>query len=327
MEEFKGKKVLLIAPLYHSYYLKLKSALEELGNKVFFFSEEPTDYFSTNFYFSRLRKFSYFKKVYTKKVLKLNKYILTEIRGLNFDSILIIKGDLLTDEFYQELNSLFPGARKTLYQWDSLKSFNYLNIVKYFDKIYSFDYLDASSHDSINYLPLFYTTDYEMISQLDEIEFKYDAFFLGINHSEREKILKEMILFFDAKKIKYSFNLMTSLSEKIRLSLETKKINCFLTSKPFSSFSDDYLHSKIIIDISFTNQTGLPIRIIEAIGANKKIVTTNYNIVREAFYNKNVVFLWGRDDPQDFVKFLNCNHERINSKNYSIQYFVSELLN
>lgn len=327
MKVIKLKKVLLIAPLYHGYYLKLKTALELLGNEVLFFSEEPADFFSKNFYFSRLRKFSYFKKLYQKKVTKLNKELLTKIKNVNLDSIIIIKGDLLNDKFYQELNFLFPVVRKTLYQWDSLKSFNYINIVKYFDKIYSFDYLDVTNYDFIHYLPLFYSPEYEMIAKIDNIDYKYDVFFLGINHSVREKTIKEMILLFDAKQIKYSFNLMTSFSDKIRLNLETKKINCFLTSKSFSTFSSDYAKSKVIIDISFINQTGLPIRIIEAIGANKKIITTNYNIVKEPFYNKDVVFLWGHDNPMTLSKFLNGKHDRILAENYSIESFATKLLN
>lgn len=326
MEELKGKKVLLIAPLYHGYYLKLKNALEEFDNEVVFYSEEPEDYFSQNFYLSRLKKINYFKNSYNKKVLKLNKYILSKIKDQHFNSIIIIKGDLLTDEFYQEMNSLFPSVRKTLYQWDSIKSFNYLNIVKYFDKIYSFDYLDSSMHEVIEYLPLFYSNEYEMISRFDKIDYKYDVFFLGINHSVRLKILKEMKLFFDSKRIKYSFNLMTSISEKLKITFETKKIHCFFKSKPFSSFSDTYLKSKAIIDISFPNQTGLPIRIIEAIGANKKIITTNYNIINEPFYNKNNVFLWGKDNLENFDFFLNNEYIKINSTQYSIKSFVEKLI-
>lgn len=320
------KKILLIAPLYHGYYLKLKSAFENEGYDVILFSEEPTDFYSTNFYFSKIKKINYFWRSYQKKILAVNNRILKETYGKELEYIVVIKGDLLTHEFYQQIKKTHSKSKMILYQWDSLISFDYLNIVKYFDKVYSFDFLDSKKYDFINYLPLFYSKEYEELGLSKVIDYRYDVFFLGVNHSIRLDLLKSMISVFEQYNITYSINLMTNLTHKIKMLFSLNKIKCFLTSRSFNEFAGDYQSSKAILDITSPVQTGLPIRIIEAVGSNKKIITTNYNVVNENFYNPDLVFLWGHDNICDLNRFLNNNHYRIDPSSYSINSFVKKLI-
>lgn len=326
MSQTTKKKVLLIAPLYHGYYLKLKNAFEKEGYDVILFSEQPNDFFSTNFYLSKIKKIKYFWKSYQQKIKEVNNRILKTTHEVDLEYIVVIKGDLLTHEFYQQLKSSHSKSKMILYQWDSLISFNYLDIVKYFDKVYSFDSLDSKTYEFINYLPLFYSDEYEKLGFENKISYKYDVFFLGVNHSIRLELLKEMMDVFEKNKLKYTINLMTDLTQKLKMVLSSTKINTFLTSRSFKKFADDYLRSKAILDITSPIQTGLPIRIIEAIGANKKIITTNYNIINESFYSQNLVFLWGRDDLNSLPEFLNKTHNKIDSRIYSINSFVRRLI-
>ncbi len=321
-----NKKVLLITPLYHGYYLKLKSAFEKEGYDVLLFSEEPTDIFSTNFYLSKYKTIKYFWKFYQKKIQEVNNRILKAVHSIDLEYIVVIKGDLLTHDFYEQLKGSHPKSKMILYQWDSLISYNYLDIVKYFDKIYSFDSLDSKTYEFINYLPLFYSDEYENLGLEKNINHKYDVFFLGVNHSIRLRLLQEMIKEFDKNRLNYTINLMTDLSQKIKMVFSSTKIKSFLTSRSFNEFSEDYQGSKAILDITSPTQTGLPIRIIEAIGANKKIITTNYNIVDESFYNKDTVFLWGKDDIKTLYEYLNKPHNHIESNKYSIASFVRKIL-
>lgn len=88
----------------------------------------------------------------------------------------------------------------------------------------------------------------------------------------------------------------------------------------------NYIKSKAIIDISSPNQTGLPFRIIEAIGANKKIVTTNKNVMQESFYDPKRIFIWGEDNPESLIDFLNQRHERQIFEQYSVDAFALNLI-
>jgi len=321
-----GKKVLLIAPDYHNYNLNIAAAYKNLGAEVTSFSQDPDTVLFTNFYLSRLERFSLFKKLYRYEVNKKNKKILSSIKRKDFDHVVVIKGDLLSDDTLSQLKNSLPNANFVLFQWDSIKYYNYLHRIKYFNSVFSFDYADCIQNNQIKYLPLFYSPEYEKIASLTNIKYEHDLFFLGFNHTIRVKIIHEMIRFFEEKELRYSINLMTTISEKIQLMKKNSKINCFFKSLNFNQFSDKYSKSKAIIDISPPHQTGLPMRIIEAVGANKKIVTTNSNIINETFYDPKMIFIWGKDNPEDLINFLNQQHKQSNRENYSINSFALNLV-
>lgn len=326
MEALSGNNILLIAPAYHNYYSKIALAFENLGAKVEYYSLDPTSFFSSNFYFTRLKKFSLFKRIYNYEVIKTNRKIIQSLKGKQFDHVVIIKGDLLSDDSLIQLKSLMPKANFVLYQWDSLKNYNFLHRIKYFNNVYSFDYADSIQYERIKYLPLFYAEEYAKIALLKNIKYEYDFFFLGFNHAARVNKLIELIHFCDENKLTYSINLMTTISEKIRMHLKKIKINCFFKSIKFNQFSEKYIRAKAIIDISPPQQTGLPIRIIEAVGANKKIITTNYYIINESFYDPKMIFIWGKDDLNDLVNFLNQEHKKSDCETYSIKSFALNLI-
>ncbi|MDP4268413.1 MAG: hypothetical protein Q8880_13400, partial [Bacteroidota bacterium] len=279
-----------------------------------------------NFYISRLRKLSIFQKLFLSDVMANNRIILSSIKEKEFDYVLIIKGDLLTNEFIVTIKQKMPKAKFILYQWDSLKHYNYLDKMKYFNKVFSFDYNDCIRDERILYLPLFFSGEYSKIALLKNIRYSYDLFFLGFNHTIRSSKLFELVKICEEKGLKYSFNIMTSITERIQIFFKNRKINCFFRSIKFEEFSDKYIKSKAIVDISSPNQSGLPIRIIEAVGADKKIITTNLNVLKEDFYDPKMIFIWGRDNFDDLVDFLNNEHEKKDSEKYSVTSFVSQLM-
>ena len=326
MKTFEGIRILLIAPGFHNYITDIANAFENLGADVDAYVEEPSTILTSNFYVSRLKKFGFYNRLYSREVLIQNKIISNEVKGKKFDNAIIIKGELLTDEFLINLRKSLPKTRFVLYQWDSLKNYNYLDRIKYFDAVFSFDYEDCFKYKQILYLPLFYSKEYESIASVKVDDYKYDLFFLGYNHSIRVPKLLEIIKFCEEKGLRYSFNLMTTISERIQLMRYRNKINCSFNPWKFQDFSDIYTVSKAIIDISSPYQTGLPIRIIEAFGADKKIVTTNLNIINEEFYDPKMIFIWGKDNPEDLTNFFNQKHERKGSEKYSVKSFVSKLI-
>ena len=67
--------------------------------------------------------------------------------------------------------------------------------------------------------------------------------------------------------------------------------------------------SKVMVDVSNHNQTGLAMRIIEAIGAEKKILTSNKFIINEKFYNESTVQVFSLKDFSLDESFLNSKKE------------------
>ena len=80
---------------------------------------------------------------------------------------------------------------------------------------------------------------------------------------------------------------------------------------PFSKSYKYYLDSKIILDIAHPHQKGLSFRPYEALGLNKKLITTNQEIVNCDFYNPNNILLI--KDLNDFRipnSFLTSEYEK-----------------
>lgn len=325
-ERLAGTKILLIGPGYHDYIEVISSGFKKMGAYVEIYKSDPSSIFYRNFYLSRLRRFKIFENFYERQVLENNDKILESIRSKYFHHVVVIKGRLITNDFLVKIKSQMPDTNLVLYQWDSIKNYNYLDRIKFYNTVYSFDYLDCSNYKDIKYLPLFFSENYARISLLKNIDYKFDLFFLGYNHSIRIKILNEIAQLCDKKGLKYSFNVMTSISEKLTLILKKTKIKSFFISLGFEQFSEDYIASKAIIDISSPTQTGLPFRIIEAVGANKKIVTTNVNVVHEDFYNPKMIFIWGKDNPENLIQFLNQRHDKKTFEQYSVEAFAIKLI-
>jgi len=326
MKVLSGEKVLLIAPAYHNYISNIASAFESLGAKVESYKQDPASILFTNFYLIRLEKLPLYKYLYNREVINNNRNILRSINGKQFDHVVIIKSDLLTESFLTKLRKSMPNANFVMYQWDSTNYYNYFHRIKYFNSVFSFDFADCIKNRQILYLPLFFSKDYSKIASVKDVQYEYDLFFLGNNHTIRAKKLLEMIDFFEEKGLKYSINLKTSISEKIKLGINKHQINCFFNSLKFEEFSEKYLKSRAIIDITPPAQTGLPMRIIEALGANKKIITTNQNIIKEEFYDPKMVFIWDKDNPEDLIDFLNQEYKSDCFEKFSIESFVLNLV-
>lgn len=325
MVELRGKKVLLIASRYRGYYLKIAEAIEKKGAFVTCFVDEPKTFLYYQFIDSHYTENIFLSKFYQKRELESSLRILNKIKGSNFDYILVIKGYVLSESFLTQLREIQYKSKMILYQWDSLRSFNYLTKLKYFDKVFSFDSDDCENYTSINYLPLFFTDDYAKIGSIKNIKYTTDAFFLGVNHSIRIKMLNEIANFFEQNNFSYNFYLFTGIRSKFKSFFKPTRYKRLSISIPFDKFKEEYINSRAIVDITSINQTGLPIRIIEAVGANKKIITTNINIIKEKFYHPSRIFIWGKDNLDNLSYFLNTPILYTDTRSYSIHSFVNNL--
>lgn len=326
MEELQGKKVLLIASPYQDYYKKIAQALELIGTKVVCYKDEPNALLYYKYINSRFNNNSVLDIYYKIREKRTRQRILKEIEKQLFDYIIVIKGFIVTHEFLISLRIYNPDAKFILYQWDSVKSFDYTNMIKYFDKVFSFDYNDCKNNKLVNYLPLFYTDDYASISLDSQKHLKPQAFFLGVKHSNRPVILTEIADTFEALNFNYKFYLYVGFRGKIKSLFKKYKYISLARPKKIAEFREEYSKSSVIIDVSSPTQSGLPIRIIEAVGANKKIITTNINIKNEAFYNSSNVFIWGQSSITQLENFLTTPKIQFDASDYSIHSFVKKLI-
>ena len=77
-----------------------------------------------------------------------------------------------------------------------------------------------------------------------------------------------------------------------------------------------YQQSIIILDINHPFQKGLTMRTFEAIGAKRKLITTNKEIAKYPFYNENDFLIIDRNDIKLNLDFFKDNYLTLDSKLY-----------
>jgi hypothetical protein len=286
------KSILFIAPKFHDYHLLIIVKLEILGYIVKFYPERDYSFL-----------FKIINNIFNKHLIKyqINHYkkIIRNIKGIPFDYLFVIRGFMMDASFIKDFKVFNPSAKTLMYQWDSNKTNPFENVIDEFDHVYSFDYEDCENFKKINYLPLFYTDDIENSKDIN-METVYDFFFMGTYIPERYAAVLSFMQYI--KETKYSLKTyihipFTSLLKEYLAGNRLDKEIVSIYHLPRSMYIDLLQKSKIVVDVSNANQTGLSMRIIEALALGKKILTNNSNIIKDKYYNTNNIFIFDTKKP------------------------------
>lgn len=317
-------KILLIAIDFFGYDIEIKKAFENKGHSVDVIYDYP--------------KFSIVPKRFLsmKMKSKLIKYFqyreFNKIKNYTYDSIITIVGRYLLPEILDLLKKQNKNADFILYMWDDVARVENFDCIKnYFNKIFSFDDIDCKKF-GFNFLPLFYSEKYSKIDNNPK-QLEYDLASNFTLHSDRIDFLKKIK---SEKNKNLYFRFVTNLFVffiiivKNRL-IKFRKDNIYVTIKSFSQQQNIKFmkKSKAIIDIQHPSQNGLTIRTIECMGLGKKIVTTNMNISKYDFYDKNNCIIVDRLNPKIDWNLLDTDYKPLSNDiyiKYSINTWVDVLL-
>lgn len=312
------KNVLFIAPQFAGYENEIIEAIQNKGYKVDFFAEKLYTF-----------KYNLYKKFNIKHYLKLEDIYLDSIiqfaKGRQYDFLILIRGEIISQNF---LDTLFRNAiikKKILYQWDSIENIPRVKtIIKYFDNVFSFDRNDCEKY-KLNYLSLFYMQKYIR----NDVRNEYDILFIGSDHSERIKYIKQFKEISIQRNYKFKIILYMSF-----YSFLTKFL--FDKNYKFLSFDDIILKkisikeayteikkAKVIIDLPYSNQCGQTMRTIETLSCDKKLITTNQCIKGESFYLSSYIKLI--EDPLD-NDFFNDSNQKNNIQDLEINNWINILM-
>lgn len=323
---FKDKKILLFSAKFLGYHTEIKNKLEELGAIVDLFDERPKNSFT---YKSLIR---INKKLVKKPIEKYYKEIIKNKKDVKYDFILFIKGEVITLNSLKELKLSQSKAKFILYMWDSIvHNESIKELFPVFDSIYSFDPIDSKEYFNIKFRPLFYLDSYAKIARIN-FKIKYNLIFIGSNHISKYPTLIKLREFCKTKKIKYFFFIYL---QDIKLFYLWKIIYKEFRIAKKSDFefktisileSIDYIkNSFCLLDIEKSNQNGLTMRTLEALGAKKKLITTNKNIANYDFYNKNNILIIDRKNPIISKEFLTNKYIDLPIKTYN-KYSIDQWL-
>ncbi|HEL2312523.1 lipopolysaccharide biosynthesis protein [Streptococcus suis] len=328
-QKLKGKRILFIA--LPGYSKGMEEKMEDMGAEVIHINDKPKDTFLGKA-LGRLG-LGFYENI-------INDYYaaeLSKIREKNFDYILVIRGEYTPKDSLERMRSYFPTAKMVLYMWDSLVNNKFIRAKwEYYDKVYTFDRIDYLNHkESIDFLPLFYYEDY-LPKDTGVTEYKYDMSFIGTGHEDRVKIVKALThqlenkqrnvfsYFFIPHKLVYYLNKIKNPHFKyVQMEdVEFKQL-------PFEKLYEIYSQSKCVVDIESSKQNGLTMRTIEMIGLEKKLITTNKDIVHYDFFNPDNIMILDRKDPVIDLEFIDKPYipldEKIRTK-YSLHDWILNVL-
>lgn len=305
----KDKKILFISVRTFGYEKEILNELRKYSEEVDFFDERPSN------------------SIFTKGLIRLNKNILStrirnyyrrineRIKKKKYDYFFLIKGESIPITFIEEFKSYNKGCTLILYSWDSMENnTNLQNIYKYFNKVYTFDFHDAIKYNFI-LRPLFFIDEYRKLSKLNQPQPIYDLLFIGTAHSDRYLLSNSIHLWCKNNNLKmfnylYLQNIFVfyfkKLFDKSFKTIDLKNLN--FKSLKLTDILELYSNSRIILDVHHPDQRGITMRTIEAIGAGKKVITTNKQIESYSFFDKNNFFVIDRKKPKIPQHFLKSKY-------------------
>lgn len=301
-----GKKILFISATLFSISDNIRREMERLGAEVDYFDERPSN------------------TAVMKALIRINRDlvgatidryydgIITSTATRDYDFILFTKGESVSAAQLQRLRDLHPRATLILYHWDAIYYNRHADDINAcFDRVVTFDRTDAAGHQ-MEFLPLFYTPEYSAIPTIADSRIDYAASFIGTTHSDRYAIATSIARQLDGygKKVMMYFYFQSRMMYYKRMYIDRiirrEYKDCFYFS-PLShkQILDAYSHTVALIDVQWPHQRGLTMRSIEALGARRKLITTNRDIVNYDFYDEANILVIDRNRPhvpRDFVE-------------------------
>lgn len=328
MLNLENKKILLILPKYFGYEKFIINRLRKSNAEVFFIYENVDNI-----------RYSYrFVNAYLPKIMPgiTDKYFYNRIKKLpqNLDYVLVVRGQFLSNHIMSYMRKKFLKKCKfVMYQWDSIKNnANAVEISKFFDKIFTFDKIDAKTY-KWNYRPLFYIEDLVNNDNNKTI----DILYICSLHSRRVtilNILKEfckeqgLVLYSHMYSKLIVFYKRKYISRRKEYLAANNKDVCF-NSLSLNDTYKLYNKSKIVFDYTHPGQKGLTIRTIECLGNGCKLITNNELVKYADFYNSNNIYIYKEDNIKIPDKFINTPYNRPQKdifEKYSLKSWLEEIL-
>lgn len=312
------KKVLLICPHFMGYDEKIVSHLKQLNYEVYYIDSEKylseirRTYKEKNILLKILLKiFPYIKHKYRENMIKTvdNIYIQEIEKVIDYDIVLVINGDGISNEIYNNIRINNKRAIFILYIWDDIKGLFKFSHYKYFDKVFSYNIEDCSRY-GFRYLSIF--TEHREIEKIENR--KYDISIVATANKQRIKMAKRL---YNKYKDKYNFYIyFYSPDSKFEFFAHKEPMN-------FQQYMSILAESKATLEVVRHKQKGPTTRNFDALETGTKIITNNKHITKYDFCDSNI-FIINRKCSIPFC-FLNEKYNQINYNPVYINKWIQEI--
>lgn len=288
----EGKRILFVSPQFYHYSDVIREKLQSYGAAVdFFYERDVTVKHALVDSFFRSKMDAWQRRHYNT--------ILEKTAGKDYDYLLVIRGYKMEASFVDAIKKRNPGITTLLYQWDSIHAWesDYRHLLPVFDKTFTFDYADAALLN-IPYVPTFHTDEY---SNMPERKKEYDFLFCTSYTREKYEFMQQLVDYCRQKGYRLKTHIYISTKRYITERLKGYSIN--RTDIAFHrinrhAYADLFSRSGAIVDFAGTTQTGLTMRVVDALGAGKRVITNNPAVAQEPGFNDRQIIIF---DTHHFV--------------------------
>lgn len=269
-------EILLVGSSFFGYRDRIAREMQRQGHTVQVVNDRPSESVAFKSVARTVPKLT------NGSVSRYSKYLCQLIAGGRFEHVIYMGGMtfLFDRRQVKSMRSAGPNSCFTAYLWDSLANSPKLSeSLDLFDRVLSFEPRDCETR-GLELRPLFYSDSYSKLTIKAPGDFTYDACFVGSVHQKSKfEAVKRICDGLAERGLRvFTYYYMPSGSvAALRWLTSSAYRSVNLVFEPLSTelVANVYAKSKVVIDSPQASQTGLTMRTLEAVGACRKLVTTN----------------------------------------------------
>ena len=321
-------KVLLIAPSFFGYRDRVKAKFVEMGFEVDVADDRPSEGVA----FKSLGKLSY--KLVDPSISRYADSVRQRVKAGGYDRVVYMGGMsfCFTPEQMRWIKES-STAVFSAYLWDSLENCQRISsCIELFDRVSSFEPLDCMD-GRISLRPLFYSDAYAEVPLFPQGGFEYDACFIGSVHQPSKfHAVRRICDWLESRGLRvFRYFYMPSASVlALRKAADVmyRGVEFQGVPLPMERVLEVLAKSKAVIDSPQKGQRGLTIRTVEAVGARRKLITTNPDVANYDFFSEGNVAIWedGKGTPPGFCERPYNELPEGVYESYSIETFAASLV-
>lgn len=313
-------KILFFGLNYHDYTRNIIDEMISLGCDVTYVDIQPR---SVSFKVIRTLR----RNLYDRYLELHHASAIKESKVTAYDKVIFLQAHQISPKNLLDLRIAQPKAEFTLYNWDSLSNHDYRLQAKWFDRVLTFDPVDAREN-GYSYLPLFCSRFMQGLRR-DRAE-PGSVFMVGnIVMPGRYAAVETFRRYCTENRL--SFKQHLKISPVVWFNLVRNGL--FPHDVSFRSIDKPALRSLIettsaAFDFANHVQSGQTMRMMENLCLGKKIVTSNTWVKLEPFYSPDRIHVFESLDFSGVSDFLNgdLRNKDADFPQYHIQSFVRQLL-
>ena len=284
-------KITIIAPFTFGYVNALAGKLNERDEVEVLFINTGELKFKYSSVVQRIKNF--YLKIFFRRNLKRASESQKILELLNSrpkqDVILVIRPDKLEKSLLPKLKN--KTYRFISYYFDGLKNIpEQIKLIPQFDEVFSYEKSDVRNYG------LRFITNFIPVDNYENR--KGEGVFNVSSYDDRFFTLEEI-----ARQL-YEYNYPYKFIVRKEKPVSSKRIKVRPEYLSLEEVQEYIELAGILLDIQKDDQQGLSFRVFEALGADKKLITTNADVKNYDFYDPNNILIIDKNNPVIPPEFL-----------------------